>query len=180
LEKSATASKEETARSIDDLCGAVEDLPPAEAEEPEEKTNEKKKDGEQKEDGVQKKESVEQKMATSQEKMITSQEKMITFTIQEKMVASQENMITSQSQGGDQSSKGSSPFLMKIVDESQPSDEEWCGIFNVFYWSKDYLITEYPDIVSRKRGLACPYVFQSRLQREHILDKYRFWYWCLV
>jgi hypothetical protein len=73
----------------------------------------------------------QEKMITSQEKMITSQEKMITS--QEKMATTQEKMITSQ--GGDQSSKGpsSSPFLMKIVDESQPSDEEWCGIFNVFY-----------------------------------------------
>jgi hypothetical protein len=91
---------------------------------------EQKKDDEQKEDGEQKKESREEKMTTSLGEMIISQEKMAT---------TQEKMVTSQ--GADQSSKGSSssPFLMKIVDESQPSDEEWCGIFNVFYWSK-YLL----------------------------------------
>jgi hypothetical protein len=109
---------------------SVEDKDKGEQEEKEGEEDYFVENDDQKEDDEQKKESREEKMTTSQGKMIISQEKMAT---------TQEKMVTSQ--GADQSSKGSSssPFLMKIVDESQPSDEEWCGIFNVFYWSK-YLV----------------------------------------
>jgi hypothetical protein len=109
---------------------SVEDKDKGEQEEKEGEEDYFVENDEQKEDGEQKKESREEKMTTSLGEMIISQEKMAT---------TQEKMVTSQ--GADQSSKGSSssPFLMKIVDESQPSDEEWCGIFNVFYWSK-YLL----------------------------------------